>query len=119
THPFWSPDNTRIFYQSLARDSQSLWSVSSAGGPPELVVENASRAAVSPDGRTLAFFREVDTQEALSGARQTIWIATPTGPELRRYGQAPFDRRTFVDGTLRFSPDGSKLLIWVWGWSDV
>jgi eukaryotic-like serine/threonine-protein kinase len=119
TDPFWSPDNTRIFYQSLARDSQSLWSVSSAGGPPELVVENASRAAVSPNGRTLAFFREVDTQEALSGARQTIWIATPTGTELRRYGQAPFDRRTFVDGTLRFSPDGSKLLIWVWGWSDV
>ena len=119
TDPFWSPDNTRIFYQSLARDSESLWSVSSAGGPPELVVENASRAAASPDGGTLAFFREVDTQQSLlAGTRLTIWIASPTGTDLRRYAQAPFDTRTFVDGALRFSPDGSRLLIWVWGWSD-
>jgi serine/threonine protein kinase len=120
TDPFWSRDNTRIFYQSLARDAESLWSISSAGGPPELVVENAGRAAISPDGRTLAFFREVDTEEAIHfvGTRRTIWTASPTGTDLRRYGQAPFDTRTFVDGALRFSPDGSKLLVWVWGWSD-
>ena len=117
TDPFWSPDNTRIFYQSLARDAESLWSVSSAGGPPELIVENASRAGISPDGRTLAFFREVDTQQG-QFTRQTIWLASPTGTDVRRYAQAPFDTRTFIDGALRFSPDGSKLLIWVWGWSD-
>ena len=118
TDPFWSPDNTRIFYQSLARDSESLWSVSSAGGPPELVVENADRATISSDGRTLAFFREVDTHQGLLGSRRSIWIASPTGTDVRRYSQAPFDTRTFVDGALRFSPDGSRLLIWVWGWSD-
>ena len=44
--------------------------------------------------------------------------ASPTGSDARPYGQAPFDTRTFVDGALRFSPDGSKLLVWVWGWSD-
>ena len=68
----------------------------------------------------MAFFREVDTQEAVHfvGTRRTIWTASPTGTDLRRYGQAPFDTRTFVDGALRFSPDGSKLLVWVWGWSD-
>ena len=73
----------------------------------------------------MAFFREVDTQQSLL-ARHTaaiailgaIWIASSTGTELRRYAQSPFDTRTFVDGALRFSPDGSRLLIWVWGWSD-
>ena len=118
TDPFWSPDHTRIFYQSLAHESESLWSVGSAGGPPELVVENASRVDISPDGRTLAFFREMDTRQGLVGSRRSIWAASSTGADLHRYAEAPFDTRTFVDGVLRFSPDGSKLLVWVWGWSD-
>jgi eukaryotic-like serine/threonine-protein kinase len=116
--PFWAPDGTRIYYHSLARDAESLWSVSAAGGPPQLVLENALQAAISPDGRTLAFFREAETDQTLLGASQSIWLASPDGTDARRYTESPFDQRTFVAGTSRFSPDGSKLLAWVWGWQE-
>jgi serine/threonine protein kinase len=114
--PFWSPDGNRVYYQSLARDAESLWSVSVAGGSPELVVENALHATISPDGRTFAFFREGDAHRTTLGASQSLWFASAAGGDPRRYMEAPFDARTFVAGTLRFSPDGSRLLVWVWGW---
>jgi dipeptidyl aminopeptidase/acylaminoacyl peptidase len=58
--PFWSPDGTRLYYVSLARDRDGLWSISAAGGEPEIVMENVSSAALSPDGRTLAFLRNAE-----------------------------------------------------------
>src|SRR5262245_1373627 len=57
-YPFWSPDGSRVYYVSLARDRDSIWSVGAAGGTPQVVVENASRGTIAPDGRTLAFFRD-------------------------------------------------------------
>jgi Tol biopolymer transport system component len=118
TDPFWSPDGARIYYHSLAREALSLWSVSSAGGPPELVVENATSAAISPDGRTLVFFQEAEIAQNLIGTQRSIWFAGPTGANAQRYMATPFNERTFVEGALRFSPDGAKLLAWVWGWAD-
>ena len=117
--PFWSPDNQRIYYHSLAHESQSLWSVSATGGPPRLVIENASRAALSPDGRTLIFMRESEAlQQNVFYFNLSMWVATSEGENVHAYGLPPFKDRTFVDGTVRFSPDGSKLLAWVWGWTD-
>jgi Tol biopolymer transport system component len=46
--PFWSPDGQRIFH--LAQGD--LWSVSAAGGEPQLVLEEVAFATISPDGRT-------------------------------------------------------------------
>src|SRR5262249_34622495 len=56
--PFWSPDGKRLYFISLARDRESLWSISAAGGTPQVVIEDASRAAISPDGKTIAFLRD-------------------------------------------------------------
>ncbi len=47
-----------IYYHSLARDSDALWRVSPAGGAPQVVIEGATRSAISPDGKTLVFLRE-------------------------------------------------------------
>jgi eukaryotic-like serine/threonine-protein kinase len=116
--PFWSPDGTRIYFHRMALDREGLWSISAAGGPEQLVFENASNAAISPDGQTLAFFREGDTEQTLLGASRSIWLASGGEHNARRYTQPPFDSRTFVAGALRFSPDGSKLLAWVWGWEN-
>jgi serine/threonine protein kinase len=103
-HPFWSPDGKRLFYVSLARDRESIWAVGAAGGTPQVVVENANRGAISPDGRTLAFFRDDDRADIVGTS--ALWLSSPVGAEPRR--STTLDLR-FVEGALAFSPDGSRL----------
>jgi serine/threonine protein kinase/Tol biopolymer transport system component len=118
SNPFWSPDGARIYYHSLAQEWESLWSISAAGGQPTLVVQNATRATISPDGQTLAFFREVKAEQTRTYSDAAIWTSAPDGKNEQRYTEEPLSRRTFVDGAIRFSPDGSGMLAWLWGWQD-
>ena len=113
--PFWSPDGTRVYYIALARERDGLWSITSAGGEPELVMENVSRAALSPDGRTLAFFRAAGND--IAGLHQ-LWLSSPPTSQPVQYTRPPFGaRRGYSDATmLHFSPDGSKLGVWVVPW---
>ena len=108
--PFWSPDGRHIYYHSLARDTDALWRVSPAGGAPEVVIEGATRAAISPDGKTLVFLRE----ESTAAVSMSLWMASPPGSEPKRYARGAFKDQTFSDGHLRFSRDGSKLMAWLW-----
>ena len=110
--PFWSREGTRIFYHSLARDKESLWSISAAGGEARLEVENASRATLSPDGQTLYFSRQ-EADGIVGGWRP--WFASPPEAEPVPYKQPPFDDESYKhsDVWLRFAPNGSKLLAWV------
>src|SRR5262245_37082957 len=109
--PFWSHDGARLYFHSLAGGKDSLWAVSPAGGAADLVMAGASRAALSPDDRTLAVFRE----ESESAVGMTLWFASPPGSEPQKYAQTPFDRAV-SDGLLRYSPDGSRLLVWFNGY---
>jgi Tol biopolymer transport system component len=64
-------------------------------------------ATLSPDGKTLAFVREVSDK----GKRMRyVWISSPPGDEPRKYVPAPFasDIAT-VPNYLKFSPDGSSI----------
>jgi Tol biopolymer transport system component len=104
--PFWSPDGTRLYYISLVRDREGLKSISTAGGESEAVVEDVYRAALSPDGKTLAFFR--------NQGRVALYLASPPGSAPAPYTRSPFGGdRGDVDATLHFSPDSSKLGVWV------
>jgi eukaryotic-like serine/threonine-protein kinase len=105
-HPFWSPDGKRLFYVSLARDRESIWAVGAAGGTPQVVVENANRGAISPDGRTLAFLRDEERPDIVGTS--ALWLSSPIGAEAKR--STTLDLR-FVEGALAFSPDGRKLAI--------
>ena len=122
--PFWSPNGRRVFYHSKAKTSESLWSVSPAGGDAELVIENASRTAISRDGQWLVFFREAEEgvrRQPPFGLARSLFVASLDGGDagdIHRYQGPPFDKRTFIEGFFRFSPDGSKLLAWLWGWPD-
>ncbi len=114
-HPFWAPDGKRIYYVSLARQRDGIWSVGAAGGTPQVVVENATRAAISPDGRTLAFLRDERRADMIGTA--ALWLSTPDGtapwsPEAvegaaRQY--EGFGTNRFIDAVLAFSPDGTRL----------
>jgi Tol biopolymer transport system component len=103
-YPFWSPDGNRIYYVSLARDRDSIWSVGAAGGTPQVVVENASRGAIAPDGRTIAFLR--DEQPADIVGASALWLRGPDGAETR---YAPLGPQRFNEGALAFSPDGATI----------
>jgi serine/threonine protein kinase len=113
--PFWSPDGTRIYYISLAREREGLWSISAAGGEPEIVVEDVYRAALSPDGKTLAFFRSTRklNPDVASDDKQ-LYISSPPGAPETRYERGPFkNSRGYVEVTLHFSPDGTRLGTWL------
>ncbi len=115
THAFWAPDGKRLYYVSLAKQRQGIWSIGAAGGSPQVVVENATRAAIAPDGRTLAFLR--DEQRADTIGTAALWLSTPAGTApwsveavetaARRYDG--FGTNRFIEGALAFSPDGKRI----------
>jgi serine/threonine protein kinase len=108
--PMWSPDGTQLYYHSLAKDRDALWRVSLAGGVPQMIVEGATRSALSPDGGTLVVLRE----ESTVAASMTLWVVSPVDGEPRRYSRGDLETLTFSDGWMKFSPDGSTLLVWLW-----
>ena len=110
--PFWSTDGTRVYYHSAAEDKQGLFSVSvGGGGEPRRVLANAFRATASPDGRSLAFLKEGSVQ----GGRLSLWVAAADDGSGERQVPLPSDDLGMTDGWLRFSPDGSKLMVWGYG----
>ncbi|HEY6214970.1 MAG TPA: hypothetical protein VIW45_21905, partial [Vicinamibacterales bacterium] len=109
-NPFWDPNGREIDYTSVAGDRDALWAVGVAGGASRVVLENVSTAAVSPDGKTLAFLR---SQGNVADSPLQLWLASPPGAAPRLFTDASFARRTFLNGWLRFSPDGKSLGAWV------
>jgi Tol biopolymer transport system component len=69
-------------------------------------MENATEAALSPDGKTLAFLRGPETD---TGGRLTLWFSSPPGAEPTQYVGGPLRALGFSQGVLHFSPDGSTL----------
>jgi Tol biopolymer transport system component len=105
--PFWSTDGTRLYYLSLARDRDGLWSVSAVGGEPEIVMEDVGSASLSPDGKTLAFFRNPEEKEQTL----TLFLSSPPGSSPVR-GWLGGKRSGVTQPTLHFAPDGSKVGAW-------
>ena len=112
--PFWSPDGTRLYYVSLARERKGLWSISTVGGAPDLVLENVTSAAISPDGKTLAFLRPGDNDY---GSVSTLWLSSPPGSTPTQYTRGSFGERKFFEGSLSFSPDGTKIGLMTQNWA--
>ncbi|MEO7141992.1 MAG: hypothetical protein ABI165_00650, partial [Bryobacteraceae bacterium] len=112
--PFWSPDDSRIFYLGAlpGRSRRSLWSAGATGGAPELVEENTSAAALSPDGKTLTLLRaDPSGKQPLS-----MWLATPGQPALRQVTTGPLAAGNYRHGFVAFSPNGASIGLWLTRW---
>ena len=108
--PFWWPDASRVGYPVRGK----VWSVSLAGGGPELVQKDwVGAATLSPDGQTLATWRI----DELSLKTFGVWLASPPNAVPREYTPAPFKiKNPAAPNYLHFSPDGRQLLLT--GWTD-
>jgi len=74
------------------------------------VLERTARSAISPDGKTIFFIRHKD------GLHFDLWSASLPDAEgtKHRYTRGVFNSLNTTSTThLKFSPDGSKLLLWV------
>jgi serine/threonine protein kinase len=107
--PIWAADGY-IYYISRKGLSDALWRVSPiADAPPDVFVDEAIEAAISPDGRTLFFLR----QDASNPGGSALWVASPPDAPPAPYTRGGLQGRLGTSAQLRFSPDGSRLLIWL------
>ena len=109
-HPFWSLDGQLIYFISPAGDQNALWSVAVAGGRPEVVQMNVSRAALDTSTTRMALLRD-DESVAL---RRTLWWASVPGAAPTRESREPVAQLRGTDGQLAFSSNG-QLLLWMNG----
>src|SRR5262249_15256196 len=47
------------------------------------------------------------------GGVKTLWLSSPPGNTPVAYTRGGFDKRKFFEGSVAFSPDGSKLGAWI------
>ncbi|MGH9663742.1 MAG: protein kinase domain-containing protein, partial [Bryobacteraceae bacterium] len=110
--PFWSSDDSEVFYLTAGTQGQALWAVGATGGSPELIQEDVSAAAAAPGGKTLAFVRA----DASGKERLSLWFTAPGAGTPRRYTAAPFDSANYRTAYLQFAPAGKSLGVWLARW---
>jgi eukaryotic-like serine/threonine-protein kinase len=106
--PFYSPDGSRV-YITDGSDGRSVWTASTAGGEPQLLLKDLGGffaldgAAVTADGQTLV------VTKGASGDTSALYVSSPPGaPPQPILGGFSLPSSSRV--RLRFSPDGGKLL---------
>lgn len=97
----WYADNTRLLLSGFDPRSRRYvaWSASMLGGPPTLIVKDAHRVALSPDGQQLAFYRN----------RNELWLASSDGKSERLFATAPGSDRFRLQP--QFSVDGKYIVV--------
>ncbi len=105
---FWAPDASLLYYLAQ-EESGVLYAISPAGGKATRILTDLRAAALSPDGKTLAFWRVAVSSEKPRGS---VWISSPPGTAPHEYRPAPFAVNGATPGnSLYFSPDGSSILL--------
>jgi Tol biopolymer transport system component len=102
--PTFSPDAQTVFFTRPDNDyihrSWSLWSVPASGGKPRLVLRDAIGGRLSPDGRTIVYFKSKPSPgNPFFG---DMWLAEVDGPDARRLASGDVF-------SARWSPDGTKI----------
>src|SRR5215469_15561202 len=98
----WAPDGTKILASGeQTGQNPSIWVISTLGGTPRKIRDDAADATVSPEGSLIAFLGDFD-----SGLARGIWLMEDTGEKPRKliaaHGGEGFYR-------VRWSPDGQRI----------
>jgi DNA-binding winged helix-turn-helix (wHTH) protein/Tol biopolymer transport system component len=123
----WFPDGAHLLLGTGEADyghgltgklvTPSVWRVSILGGSPQEFIENASGAAVSPDGSKIAFLR------GDARASRGIWVMGSDGSNPHRIVEAAVPENSITDGNgasrqsypvvslsgVAWSPDGGRV----------
>ena len=95
----WFPDNTHLLVTlSTTFEKSSLWEISVLGGAARTLIDDGSLAAISPDGKSVAYV----TGRML---RQRIRIASILGENSQDVAGDDGD----LFGRIAWSPDGTKI----------
>jgi Tol biopolymer transport system component len=104
----WSPDGTKIVYDSEASGSHGIWVVDADGSNPTQLTDDGAVPAWSPDGTTIAFARSdpgtVVGYDGVQAGGYSIYLMNTDGTDVRRLTPAGNG-----DYSPAWSPDGSKI----------
>jgi eukaryotic-like serine/threonine-protein kinase len=107
----WFPDGTKLLLGRQPGSPQSdgsVWALSLLGGPPQMIVEQASFPSVSPDGSLVAFIRSNAERNAVE-----IWVVGANGEGPRRVRAPSFGEGPPTDPPGYYAPvwssDGQRL----------
>lgn len=97
----WYADSAHLLLSGFDPASRRYvaWTTSAGGGPPKIILENAHRATLSPDGHRIAFYRN----------RRELWLAAPDGTSEHLFATAPPNDRFRLQP--QFSADGKFLIV--------
>jgi Tol biopolymer transport system component len=103
--PFWSRDGQRIYFLQ----GTGLRSIASVGGEVRRELPETSGADLAPDGSTFAILKLADPNVEKTPTRLFV------GPldRLQPYQPAFEVAIRCYPNVVRFSPDGTKLLVWL------
>jgi DNA-binding winged helix-turn-helix (wHTH) protein len=96
----WFPDGNRLLAVrgKWPGGSPGLWSLSTLGGSPHKLIDDAEEGAVSPDGSQVAFLRG-------DYEHQKIWVMQSDGDQPRKI----FGEEGGFYRSLAWSPDGKRI----------
>lgn len=102
----WFPDSMHLLLANHdgPQHTAKIWKASILGGNPQMLLEDAEQAVVSPDGSRIAFFRgNVDTRE--------LWLADADGQNPHRLveHEPEHSGKTTDSWSASWSPDGRRI----------